>query len=112
MLANYLKVIEAKFSVLGLNASVLDNKRLKYYLRSIKLNRPVCLSTKNIISVETIHKIVGCCDNCIWGPFLKLYFWLHFLVSSDYQISPLIHFPPLIYPGTLLLVTFSSPKNL
>ena len=32
MLANYLADIKGKFSVLGLNASVLDDKRLKYYL--------------------------------------------------------------------------------
>ena len=37
MLANYLAAIKAKFSVLGFNASVLDDKRLKYYLRSISL---------------------------------------------------------------------------
>ena len=40
--ANYLAAIKAKFTVLGLNGSILDDKKLKYYLRSLKLNRPVC----------------------------------------------------------------------
>ena len=114
MFANYLAAIKAKFSVLGLNASVLDDKRLKYYLRSIKLNRPVCLSTKNIISVETLHNTVQCCDTLYMGPIFKAVFLVAFLVSLDYLTlpPPPILFPPLIYPGTLRLVTFSSPKNL
>ena len=78
MLANYLAAIKAKFNVLGLNASVLDDKRLKYYLRSIKLNRPVCLSTKNIISVETLLKIVHCCDTLYMGPIFKAVFLVAF----------------------------------
>ena len=48
MLANYLAAIRANFNLLGLNAAIFDDKRLKYYIKSMKLNRPVCLSTKNV----------------------------------------------------------------
>ena len=80
MLSNHLAAIKTKFSVLGLNASVLEDKRLKYYLRSIQLNRPVCLSTKNIISVETLLKIVHCCDTLYMGPIFKTVFLVAFFV--------------------------------
>ena len=72
MLPSYLASINANFNVLGL-------KRLKYYLRSIKLNRPVCLSTKNIISLETLHRIVRCCDTLYMGTIFKAVFLLAFL---------------------------------
>ena len=56
MLANYLAAIRTNFNLLGLNSSILDDKRLNYYIKSMKLNRPVCLSTKNVISLEILQK--------------------------------------------------------
>ena len=78
MLANCLAAIRANFNVQGLNAAILDDKRLKYYLKSIKLNRPVCLSNKNVISAETLHKIVCCCDTFYMGPIFKAVFLVAF----------------------------------
>ena len=78
MLANYLAAIRANFHVLGLNARILEDKRLKYYLKSIKLNRPVCVSTKNVISLENLHKIVHCCDTLYMGPIFKAVFLVAF----------------------------------
>ena len=78
MLANYLAAIKANFNVLGLNAAILEDKRLKYYLKSIKLNRPVCLSTKNVISVEILQKIVRCCDTLYMGSIFKAVFLVAF----------------------------------
>ena len=78
MLANYLVAIKANFNVLGLNAAILEDKRLKYYLRSIKLNRPVCLSTKNVILVEILQKIVRCCDTLYMGSIFKAVFLVAF----------------------------------
>ena len=112
MLANYLAAIRANFNLLGLNSASLHDKRLKYYIKSIKVNRPVCLSTKNVISVEILQKIVACCDTLYMGPILKPYFWWLFLVFLDYQTWPLILSPPLMYPDTWLLVTFSSLENM
>ena len=78
MLANYLAAIRANFNVLGFNADILEDKRLKYYLKSIKLNRPVCVSTKNVISLEILHKIVHCCDTLYMGPIFKAVFLVAF----------------------------------
>ena len=78
MLANHLAAIRANFNVLGLNADILEDKRLKYYIKSIKLNRPVCVSTKNVISLEILHKIVHCCDTLYMGPIFKAVFLVAF----------------------------------
>ena len=78
MLANYLAAIRANFNLLGLNSASLDDKRLKYYIKSIKVNRPVCLSTKNVISVEILQKIVACCDTLYMGPIFKAIFLVAF----------------------------------
>ena len=86
MLANYLAAIKANFNVLGLNAAILDDKRLKYYLRSIKLYRPVCLFTKNIVSVEILHKIVLCCDTLYMEAIFKVVFLVVVFGFLDYLI--------------------------
>ena len=78
MLANYLAAIRANFNLLGLNSAILNDKRLKYYIKSMKLNRPVCLSTKNVISVEILQKIVHCCDTLYMGPIFKAIFLVAF----------------------------------
>ena len=103
MLANYLAAIKAKISVLGLNASVLDDKRLKYYLRSLKLNRPVCLSTKNIISIETLQKIVLCCDMLYMGVIFKAVFLVAYFVF--FSASP-------TWPLYLFIDTFDVSRHL
>ena len=82
MLANYLAAIKANVNVLGLNAAILKDKRLKYYLRSIKLNRPVCLSKKKVISVETLQKIVRCYDTLYMGSIFKAVFLVAFFGTS------------------------------
>ena len=74
MLANYLAAMKANFNLLGLNYAILEDKILKYYIKSIKLNTPFCLSTKNVISVETLQKIVRCCDTLYMGPIFKAIF--------------------------------------
>ena len=100
MLANYLAAIRANYNVLGLNTAVSEDKRLKYYLKSIKRNRPVCLSTKNVISVENLLKTVYCCDSLYMGPIFKAVFLI-------YQTWLLIHLLPLTYLDILLLVISS-----
>ena len=61
MIVNYLSAIRAKLVVLGLNPSPLDDKKVKFYVRALKLNRPMSVTTHNTISLDMLLKIVHQC---------------------------------------------------
>ena len=60
--------------VLGLNPSPLDHKKIKYYLRDLKLNRPISVTSHNIITVHMLLKIVYQCDYLYMGKVFKAVF--------------------------------------
>ena len=79
MISNYLSDIRAKFVVLGLNPSALDHKKVKYYIRALKLNRPMSVTTHNIITLDMLLKIVHQCDLLYMGAVFKAVFLVAFL---------------------------------
>ena len=79
MIMNHLSAIKAKLVVLGLNPSPLDHKKIKYYLRALKLNRPISVTSHNIITVHTLLKIVYQCDYLYMGKVFKAVFLAAFL---------------------------------
>ena len=81
MISNHLAAIKAKFIVLGLNHSPLDHQKVKYYIRALKLNIPISVTSHNIITVQMLLKIVYQCDYLYMGKvfkavFLVTFFWI------------------------------------
>ena len=74
MIMNHLAAIKAKLVVLGLNPSPLDHKKIKYYLRALKLNRPISVTSHNIITVHMLLKIVYQCDYLYMDKVFKAVF--------------------------------------
>ena len=93
MIANYLAAIRAKLVVLGLNPSPLDHKKVKYYVRALKLNRPMSVTTHNIISPEVLLQIVNHCDRLYMSTVFKAVFLVAFF--GFFRLSNLA--PPFIY---------------
>ena len=93
MTVTYLAAIKAKCAVLGLNLSPLEDKRITYHDRSLKLHRP--MSKTNVTLRE---KIVYQCDSIYMGGILKQFFWLLFRLSN---LAPTL-FQLLILPGISL----------
>ena len=79
MISNYLAAIKAKLVVLGLNILPLDDKKVKYYVRALKLNRPINVTIHNIISLDILLKIVRQCDYIYMGKVFKAVFLVAFL---------------------------------
>ena len=97
MISNHLAAIKAKLIVLGLNPSPLDHKKVKYYIRALKLNRPITVTSHNIITVRMLLKIVYQCDYIyIWVKYSRLCFYLHFSDFLGCLTSPHILSPHLI----------------
>ena len=74
MVANYVAAIKAKFMVFGLQYWVLDDPRVKYFLRSLKVNRPLCVPRRNIMDIPTLRKLILLCDDIPMGPVFKALF--------------------------------------
>ena len=78
IIMNHLAAIRAKLVVLGLNPSPQDHKKIKYYLRALKLNRPISVTSCHIISVHMLLKIVYQCDYFYMGKVFKAVFLVVF----------------------------------
>ena len=77
MISNYLAAIKANLVVLGLNTVPLD-RRVKYYVRALKLNRPICVKVHNIVSIDILLQIVHQCDHIYMGKVFKAVFLVAF----------------------------------
>ena len=68
MVANYMSAIKAKFIVFDLNFHVCDHPKVKYFIKSIKINQ---LVHHNIIDISTLKRIT-CAGSTLPGdPVLK-----------------------------------------
>ena len=74
MVANYVAAIKAKFMVFGLQYWVLDDPRVRYFLKSLKVNRPLCIPRRNIMDISTLRKLVLLCDNIPMGSVYEAIF--------------------------------------
>ena len=70
---------KAKLVVLGLNTSPLDDRKIKYYVRALKLNRPINVTVHKIISLDILLKIVQQCDYIYMCKVFKAVFLVAFL---------------------------------
>ena len=78
MLCNYLAAIRATFIMYGLPTVALDDKKLHYFIKSVKINWPLCITKCNIISIEDLYAMVACCDSLYMGEVYKAVFLIAF----------------------------------
>ena len=79
MVCNYLSTIRSKFIMYGLSTVALDDKKLHYIIKSLKINRPLSITKCNIISIEDLYAMVVCCDSLNMGQVSKtLFLWAFF----------------------------------
>ena len=78
MICNYLAAIRAKFIMYGLSTVSLDDRKLHYFVKSLKINRPLSITRCNIISIEDLYVMVKCCDSLYMGQVYKTVFLLAF----------------------------------
>ena len=78
MIGNYISAAKAHFTMNGLDHSVWSHKNVKYFLKSLKLTRPIVLPKRNIINVETLNKLIQLCDVMYMGRIFKAVFLLAF----------------------------------
>ena len=78
MVANHISALKANFVMYGLDYTVLNNPRVSYFLKSIKINRPLAIRPKNIITLPVLKQMVSLCDHTYCGKVFKAVFLLSF----------------------------------
>ena len=74
VLANYVAAIKAKCILYNLSYHVCANVKIKYFLKSVKITRPLCVKPHNIIDLKMLKAIISECRNLRCGPVFKAIF--------------------------------------
>ena len=62
MIENYLSAIKAKFILFELPFVVFSHPKIKYFVRSLKINRPLTLKAHNLIDLSTLRQLSKACS--------------------------------------------------
>ena len=63
MIANYVSAIKASFVLYNMSYFLLDHPRIKYFQKSMRKNRPLTLTSQNIIDLNMLKRISSTCDH-------------------------------------------------
>ena len=74
MIANYLSGIKANFVLYGLNDAIFQNQKIKLYMKSLKINRPLKPIQRNIMSIEVLQSVATLCKQIFMGSVYKAVF--------------------------------------
>ena len=86
MLCNYVSAIKAKFIMYDLNHRLLEHHKVKYLLKSILINRPLSVPTRNVMDPQTLKNLIKLCQDIHMGFVFKTVFLLAYFVFLGYQI--------------------------
>ena len=78
MIANHVSVVRANFVILGLDFLIWDHPNIKYFQKSIKINRPLVATTTNLTDIQALTAMVKHCDSLYLSPIFKDVFLVGF----------------------------------
>ena len=74
MVSNNISAIRAKFVMYGLPHDLLHHPRIAYFTKSLKINRPLTVTPRNIMSLATLSNLVHLCSSLTSGQSFKAIF--------------------------------------
>ena len=89
MLANYLSAVRAMFVMFNLNYQILDDPKIKYFIKSVRINRPLMVPRRHILDLKPLQSLISHSERAHMGlifkvVFLTAFFWL----SQTFQSGP------------------------
>ena len=78
MVENYVSAIKAHFVLHDLSFGVFDHPKLKYFLKALRINRPLSVKSHNIISLDTLALISSACKDLSSGVVYRAVFLVAF----------------------------------
>ena len=68
MVAKNISALKANFIMYDLNFHLLEHPCVRLFTKSLKINHPLSLVKRNIISLSVLHKLIVACDD-LASPF-------------------------------------------
>ena len=59
--------VKTNLSMFGISTTCIEDKRISYFLKSIKINKPFAPKIKPVIDISLLQKIVSLCDSTYQG---------------------------------------------
>ena len=123
MLANNISALKANFVKWGLKFKIWDHPRIKYFLKSVKINRPLCPTRRNIMSLDMLKKLIIACNSLESHYTYKALFLMAFfgflrisnLAPHSYsQFDPSRHLTPsdIIFKKSTMIVVLKWSKTM
>ena len=78
MLANYLSAVRAMFVMFSLNYQILDDPKIKYFIKSVCINRPLSVPRRHILDLKTLQSLICHCERAHMGLIFKAVFYCLF----------------------------------
>ena len=79
MIANHVSAVGANFVILGLSYHIWDHPSIRYFQKSLKINRPLAPTIRNIIDIQTLTAMTKRCESLYLGSIFKSVFLIAFL---------------------------------
>ena len=74
MLANYLSAVRAMFVMFNLNYRILDDPKIKYFIKAVRINRPLSVPRRHILDLKTLQSLIFHCERAHMGRIFKAVF--------------------------------------
>ena len=71
MVANYVSAIKANFVLFDLPFTVFSHPQIRYFLKALKINRPLRVKSHNIITISWLIEISKACEGFTSGSVYK-----------------------------------------
>ena len=74
MVANYISALRAKLVIYQLNYAVVDHPQIRYFIKAMKINRPLSVPRRNVMSISDLKVLIGKCKDISMGLVYKAVF--------------------------------------
>ena len=78
MVSNNISSIRASLIMYGLDYLYLDHPCVRYFVKALKINRPLAVVRRNVMSLETLKHLTLLCDEIQFGFVFKPVFLIAF----------------------------------
>ena len=62
MIANYVSALKANFVLYDLPFDLLDHPKVKYFVKALRINRPLSITSHNVITIPALIQISQSCE--------------------------------------------------
>ena len=75
-----MSAIKANLVIYGLEYELIDHPRIRYFLKSMKMSRPLSVTHRPIMSIQTLHSFIAACSFIPYGKIFAAVFLIAYFV--------------------------------